>query len=141
MVDRAAFVAEVLRLVGTPVVHMGRVGGQGVDCGGAILAPLWALGSSIVCEDVYPPLPDAAVLEGILARFCDRLPVGDVRPGDVLQTYVGRQARHAMIVVGRNATDALVVVHAWGKGGRVSRAPIGPETRIACAWRIKELDG
>lgn len=140
MITVASFVAAVEATVGTPVVHMGRQKGVGLDCVGVPLAAFEFCGAPQVCEDRYQRLPDEEMLRAGLARYCSEIDRASCRPGDLLQVYLGKQARHLMVIVANGESGQFVVVHASGKIGSVRRTSIGPETKIHRVWRIRELD-
>jgi hypothetical protein len=131
---REQFLAAVESCVGTPVVHRGRTIGQALDCVGVVVA------SMATCEIVladrldYGRIPSGDQLAAGLehAGFV-RVAVEDRRPGDVLQVYAGQEARHAVVLV----ADGDLIVHAYGKGNRVAKAPLG--SRIGACWRHRRL--
>lgn len=111
MIQRADFISAVRALIGTPVVHMGRVPGEGLDCGGVPWCAANACGANLPATRRYSAWPSAAELEDALSEFCDR--TTDRDSAHVLQVYFGRQARHIMVPVGGG-----LAVHAWGKRKR-----------------------
>ncbi|MFY9342229.1 MAG: hypothetical protein WAT39_07060 [Planctomycetota bacterium] len=136
VITRAQFVAAVESLLGTPVRHKGRVAGRGVDCVGVPLVALALLGIVVPEPESYSRLPGEDQLAAGLARYCDPIGLDVAQPGDLLQVFVGSQARHVHVVTGKNECGQLLTVHAWGRGDRVQRAI--PE-RIRAAWRVRGL--
>ena len=136
---RAAFIRLVESYIGTPIAHRGRLPHVGLDCVGVPIAACRALGMEIAEPPVYGKLPDADTLRYGLGLYCSEMPP-DVRvPGDLLQVYAGKQARHVVVYTGRNKHGQDLVVHAWGKNSIVQRAIL--DERVVACWVIRGIDG
>jgi len=128
VIPRADFIAAVLACEGTPVVHMGRVIGEGLDCGGLPWAAANACGAGLPPTRSYSRWPSAEELESALAAFCER--TDDFANAHVWQVYVGKHARHLVVPIGDN-----LVMQAYGKNGVVQRTRM-PENAHRW-WRIR----
>lgn len=135
---RSTFVSLVESYIGTPVVHRGRVPHVGLDCVGLPIAACRAMGMVIAEPPAYSKLPDADVLRYGLSLYCREMPASSRVPGDLLQVYAGKQARHVVIYTGVTKQGQDLVVHAWGKNSIVQRALLD-DIVVAC-WIIKGLD-
>lgn len=136
--SRSLFIATVESYIGTPVVHRGRVAHRALDCVGLPIAACRAMGMEIEEPPLYGKLPDAATLRVGLLRYCRELP-GDQRvPGDILQVFAGKQARHVVVFTGVNKCGQHIVVHAWGKNSRVQRALLDVNIVVA-AWAVEGM--
>lgn len=138
LLRRSSFVALVESYIGTPVVHRGRVPHVGLDCVGVPIAACRALGMEVAEPPAYGKLPDADTLRYGLGLYCREMPPETRVPGDLLQVYAGKQARHVVVFTGVTQHGQHLVVHAWGKNSIVQRA-ILDDTVVAC-WVIKGLD-
>lgn len=133
---REDFVAAVMRLIGTPVVHRGRVAGVALDCVGVPKVALSSLGIPIRLDDVYGRFPKPDQLLSGLADYCNRVAVSDRAPGDVLALYAGRQPRHVAVHVGVNECGQDLAVGA--RDSVVSNGPV-QESAIHSVWRLRCL--
>lgn len=101
--------------IGTPYVHQAAVKGVGCDCLG-LLVGLWREIHGGEPEAIAPYRPDwdltGEELRDGLARHCQAIAQGDIRPGDiVLFRMVPRAAaRHCAIVASRDGQ--LTLIHA-----------------------------
>ena len=136
-VSRNAFVSLVEGYIGTPVVHRGRIPHIGLDCVGLAIAACRALGMDVPEPPIYGKLPDADVLRAGLNLYCSERPAATRVPGDLLQVYAGKQARHVVVFTGVNSCGQHLVVHAWGKNGVVQRAIL--DDRVVAAWAINGM--
>jgi cell wall-associated NlpC family hydrolase len=135
--SRNAFVRLVESYIGTPVVHRGRLPHIGLDCVGLAIAACRELGMDIPEPSVYGKLPDADVLRAGLSLYCREVLVSSRVPGDLLQVYAGKQARHLVVFTGVNASNQHLVVHAWGKNSIVQRAIL--DDVVAACWAINGM--
>ena len=138
MLERSRFLEAVKACVGTPVRHMGRRPGVGLDCVGLPIAALATCGVVVPPTDHYGTHPDEATLTEGLASYCDRIDLEDAEPGDLLQVLAGRQARHVEVFTGYNECGQKLVTHAWARNGKV-QVGILTDT-VMQAWRIREID-
>lgn len=136
---RSAFIRLVESYVGTPVVHRGRVPHVGLDCVGVLIAACRELGLEVPEPPPYGKIPDADTLRAGLRPYCTEMPASMRVPGDILQVYAGRQARHVVVFTGLNKCGQQLVVHAWGKNGVVQRALL--DSIVAATWSINAMGG
>ena len=135
---RSQFVSLVESYIGTPVVHHGRVPHVGLDCVGLPIAACRALGMEVLEPPMYGKLPDADTLRYGLGLYCrEMLPEMRV-PGDLLQVFVGKQARHVVVFTGVNKSRQHLIVHAWGKNSIVQRAIL--DERVVACWVVNGMD-
>lgn len=135
MISRADFIEAVLLCVGTPVVHMGRVPGHGLDCVGLVWAACDLRGLTLPRTPSYGPLPNGATMTQGLELFADRC--ASIEDAHVLQVYMGKEPRHAVVPVAFDG-DRIEVVHAWGKHQQVRRARL--TERVHAAWRMRGVE-
>lgn len=136
---RSWFIRLVESYIGTRVVHRGRLPGVGLDCVGVPIAACRALGLEIPEPPTYGKLPDADTLRYGLALYCREMPPEQRVPGDLLQVYAGKQARHVVVYTGVTKHGQHLVVHAWGRNSIVQRAILND--RVLACWVIKGMDG
>jgi len=136
-VSRNSFVSLVESYIGTPVKHRGRTPHVGLDCVGLVIAACRALGLEVPEPPLYGKLPDADVLRAGLNLYCSERPANDPVPGDLLQVYAGKQARHVVVLTGVNKCGQQLVVHAWGKNSIVQRALL--DDRVVACWAINGM--
>lgn len=130
MIARADFIVAVRSCIGTPVVHMGRVIGDGLDCVGLPWAAARVCGADLPPTRRYQSWPSADELTAGLQEFCEVCEPADAH---LLQVYAGKQARHIVVPVSMGR-----IVHAWGKASHVVEVPM--TERIARGWRIRGID-
>ena len=136
MISRDDFKAEVLRAVGTPVVHMGRIPGMALDCVGLPWAACNALGLALPATNTYDGFPSEDALTDGLRSYCDE--VSDPEDAHLWQVYVGRHARHIVVPISDNQCGQPLVVHAWGHGKKVCRTIY--DRVVAKRWRIRGVE-
>jgi cell wall-associated NlpC family hydrolase len=136
VIPRAQFLDAVLACIGTPVAHMGRVPGGGLDCVGLLWAACRACGLDLPPTQSYGVLPSESQLTAGLLAYCDRC--DDLAAAHAWQVMAGRQARHIVVPVGVNGYGQAEVVHAWGKHSKVRRAVL--TDHVAAGWRIRGVE-
>lgn len=138
---RAAVLAEALRWIGTPYRHQGRRRGVGCDCLGLVLG-IWREVYGRLPADPGAYAPDWAEtgedrLLTAACTHCRRLPIGEVRPGDLLllRWRPHLACKHAGILL-----DADRFIHAY-QGTAVTVSPLVRQWRgrIAAAFRFPPL--
>ena len=135
MISRADFVQAALLCIGTPVVHMGRVAGEGLDCVGLIWAACDLCGLPMAKTPSYGPLPNGSTLTAGLELFAERC--DSLADSHVLQVFVGREPRHAVIPIAIEG-ERIEIVHAWGKHQSVRRSFL--TDRIHAGWRLRGVE-
>lgn len=136
MIERERFVAAVRSCIFTPVAHMGRTIGRGLDCVGVPYAAAREVGVDLQPTRSYGLLPSESDLADGLAAYCDR--VADPADAHIWQVRSGRQARHVVVPVGLNGCGQPLVVHAWGRNRKVVEAVwVEP---VAAYWRIRGIE-
>ena len=136
-ISRNDFVAKVESYIGTPVVHRGRVPHHGLDCVGLAIAACRELGLAVAEPPLYGKLPDADQLRAGLNLYCREMPASTRVPGDLLQVYAGKQARHLVVFTGVAKSGQHLIVHAWGKNSIVQRAIL--EDIVAACWVVNGM--
>ena len=136
MIQRAEFVSAVRRCIFTPVCHMGRTIGRGLDCVGVPYAAAVACGLDLTPTRAYGVLPSESDLVDGLSSYCDK--VTDIADAHIWQVRVGRQARHVVVPVGLNGCGQPLIVHAWGRNRMVvETVQVEP---IVHLWRIRGIE-
>ena len=141
-IDRAAIVACARRWIGTPYRHGTALQGVGCDCLGLVLG-VWRT----LYGDLPEPVPaypaDWAeagrneTLAAAAARHCARVPVADVRPGDLL---LMRWREHLPAQHCGFATGAGRMVHAHAGAG-VAEVALGAwSRRVVFAFALPGLE-
>lgn len=99
-VTRADVIAEARTWINTPYVHQHRAKGHGVDCAGLVIGVARALGLVAADFDVngYARTPDGASLLVECDRFMDRIPIHELRPGNVLVIRFQKEPQHLGII-------------------------------------------
>jgi cell wall-associated NlpC family hydrolase len=112
---RADVIAEARTWLDTPYLHQHRAKGHGVDCAGLVIGVARELG--IVARDFdvngYPREPDGKTLLEICDRFMDRVPMADIRPGNVLVYSFAKHPAH-LGIVGDYMYGGLSLIQALG---------------------------
>lgn len=135
MIPRQRFLDAVLSCIGTPVIHLGRVPGHGLDCVGLIWAAGRIAGLDMPRTPSYGPLPSGAVMTAGLALYAD--PCQSPADAHIFQVYAGKEPRHAVIPVAFDG-DRVEVVHAWGKHAKVKRVQLVDQ--IDACWRLRGIE-
>lgn len=100
-------VKEAYTWLGTPHVNQAKVKGKGVDCGMLLIACLE--NSGYVEKGAINVAPysnewhlhhSAEWFLNIVEKYCDRVPMSDIQPGDFLLYKFGRCVSHGGIYVG-----------------------------------------
>jgi len=136
-IKRMEFIEVVNSYIGTPVVHRGRLPHVGLDCVGLPICALRALGMRIDEPPYYGKIPSQAQLTEGLQVYCEQMPPEERVPGDLLQVFAGRQARHVLVYTGRNDFGQQLVVHAWGRNAMVQRAILTDQV-LSC-WSVRGM--
>ncbi len=136
-ISRAQFIATVESYIGTPVVHRGRLPHCGLDCVGIPICACRELGFAIEEPPHYGKFPTEDQLAAGLEVYCDQRPPESRVPGDLLQVYAGRQARHVVVFTGLNPFGQHLIVHAWGKNSMVQRAILMDMVRHC--WTVRGM--
>lgn len=135
-VDRQVFVQAVESCVGTPVRHMGRLIGGGLDCVGVPLCAAAMCGLHIDAPATYSNPPGAGALFDTLERECERVAREESADGDLLVTVWKGEPRHLMVRVGSDKHGRIIVVHARGASGKVVKQTI-LGTSVHSCWRLR----
>lgn len=134
MSDRERIVLEARRWVGTPVHHLGRLRGVGVDCVGVLLAAAAAIGRALPDPGYYGQAPAAQPLLACTSAVLRPIALDEAGPGDVILFWLEdpRQPKHLGIRTENG------IIHAWTQVGRVVEHGLshGWERRMHSAWRI-----
>lgn len=122
LVSRAEIVAEARKWIDTPFMHQQHMIGVGCDCGGLIRGVLMTKG--LLRSDYLDFLPEeargyAATPDGVsMRRSCDALmtqvPLGQLRPGDVVLLEFERGLPQHTAIVADYRHGGLSVIHALG---------------------------
>lgn len=139
MVPRDKFVAAVMSCVGTPVRHMGRVIGAGLDCVGVPIASLFASGGPFITTPPYGNPPGAGALWTALNEHARQIDIDDREPGDLLVMLWKGEPRHVAVFVGHDRSGRIVGVRADGGAGKVVHSSLPSSARIATCWQLKEV--
>lgn len=121
-------IATARHAIGTPFQHQGRALGQGMDCVGL---PLFIAGRlALCCRDVpaYSRSPENGLLEQAFDEHVARgellrVPLADIRAGDLLMMRFYSQPQHIAVYTGGT------IIHAYQPVGKVC------EHRMDAVWR------
>lgn len=123
-------------MVGTPVIHGGRVPGKALDCVGVPWSACVQAGLVLADTPVYRALPTEEELAEGLRLFCDEVePTRSDDRGHIWQVMLGREARHVVVPVGVHADGQPLIVHARGQGKRVCKMVL--DKGVVRAWNIR----
>lgn len=123
-----AVVAEARTYVGTLWVHQGRAR-TGIDCAGLVVEVARVThGNTFDVRDYAPQAQDETML-ALCDRLMDRVPAAAIAPGDVVVLRYERQRHMAIVGDYPHAPEALSLIHASSKHGRVV------EHRLDSVWR------
>jgi len=134
---RAAVVAAARRWIGTPWQHQARVLGAGCDCAGLIIMVARELGLADVDVTGYGTEPDGERLQALCDQYMHRVPLADVRPGDVLLMAFASPPRH-LGIVGDYPGGGLSLIHAYAQMRKVVEHRLDAEWmgRAVAAYRL-----
>ena len=100
-------VKEAYTWLGTPHVNQAKVKGIGVDCGMLLIACLEGAGYVEKDSIKIPPYSNEWHLHHsaewflrIVERYCEKVPLEDLEPGDFLLYKFGRCVSHGVVYVG-----------------------------------------
>lgn len=130
-IARAAWVAWLHTLLGTPYHHQGRLPGVGLDCAGPLVCGAWHFGLKPRCFDVrgYSREPDGSLQSYLDAHLLRRqrpeLQLGDV----VLNGFRMAPPRHIALIVGEEHGQ-WVMLHACSRTGKVQLERLPYERRL-----------
>jgi hypothetical protein len=131
MATHAQFITECIALIGTPVVHMGRLPGLALDCVGVPWCAARACGIPLPETLSYDAWPDEETLTAELSRYCT--PAGEGETPHILQVLHGKHARHVVVPIGGGN-----VVQARPKSALVEVSPFVGLVRQA--WRVRGIE-
>lgn len=110
---------EAYEWLGTPHVNQAKVKGKGIDCGMLLIACLEGAGYVEKGAIKVPPYSNEWHLHHsaewflkIVERYCDRIPLEKLQPGDFLLYKFGRCVSHGAVYVGNG-----YVIHAMVERG------------------------
>lgn len=130
MVTRDQIVATARSYLGVRYHHQGR-NRAGLDCVGLVLAVGWELGLVAHDYDGYGPTPDGVMMRGEMGRHMVRIPVAEMRQGDVLLMRFELHPQHVAIVT--ELPEGLAIIHAHSRARRVV------EHVIDATWRARTV--
>ena len=139
MVRREEFISAVMSCVKTPVRHMGRTIGVGLDCVGVPIAALAAVGGSQIETGLYSVIPEPAVLRDQLVKHARSVGVEHGQPGDILVALWKGAPRHVIVYVDQDKAGRMRGVHARGQSGVVVYQSLTRGFRIVECWRLREV--
>ncbi len=112
---------EAFSWLNTPHVNQAKVKGRGVDCGMLLIACLE--GANVIKEGSIqiPPYSNEWHLHHseewflhTVEKYCDKIPLSDIQPGDFLLYQYGRCVSHGGVYVGDNH-----IIHATIRNGTI----------------------
>lgn len=114
-VTRADVIAEARTWLDTPYVHQHRAKGHAVDCAGLVIGVARELGLVRPEFDVtgYSRDPDGVSMLDVCDRFMRRIPMDDLKPGNVLVYAFAKHPTH-MGIVGDYLHGGLSLIQALG---------------------------
>ncbi len=145
MLTRQDIVDEARTWMKTKWVHQACVKGLGVDCLGLIGGVALALGiegaeawKNDPRYHCYGPTPDPFVLIEGCDKFLDRIPLSEVKIGDILVMAFEREPQHFGIVSALNPT---YLIHSYAQARRVveNNAAMA-KVKILRAYRYRGID-
>jgi cell wall-associated NlpC family hydrolase len=121
--NRQAIIDAALRHEGTPWVHQGRLPGVALDCLGLLVVVARELGfvPQDFDESGYSRFPDGVSLPDGLARYLVPINRSAIAPGDVVSMTFDQFPQHVGIVIPYKHGNALAMVHASSRAGKVER--------------------
>ena len=93
-VNVSALLTEARSWLDTPYHHQGRLKGVGVDCIGLIIGVAHALNLSEFDTHDYARIPNANMLESLLAEHMHSIAIRDQMPGDIGLFTFDREPQH-----------------------------------------------
>lgn len=140
-VTRAQIAATARSYIGTPYLHQGRVKGAGVDCVGLGVCVSWDLGIRPRTWNItgYRRLPDGhSLMRHLVDQMADEVGQDQMQAGDLVVVAYDRFPHHVGVLVDYAGGQALGIVHASAKAGRVeeSRLVFGAGMRFVAAFRF-----
>lgn len=122
-VPREKVVEEARKYLGVRWKHQGRGRNEGLDCVGLIIVVAKGLGYKPFDLTNYSHYPGAKAIIGGLETSCKRIPIKDIKPGDILMLQVNTpEPWHTAIVTDKG------MIHAYALNRRVV------EHRIDESW-------
>lgn len=146
--ERETVQATAMQLLGTPWRHMGRQGcgyghQTGLDCAGALVRLVLAVGRPVGDIDLYDRTSDGTVLLANLdAHLGERLKPAALGPWQVVHTPFGRNYQHiGLTLPGPAGDDRLFLWHSYNgtfPAGRVMWHGIDDQWRrlIKAGWAL-----
>lgn len=136
-------VAAARETLGTPYAHQGRVNGLALDCAGVPVYVAKKFGVPLTDYTRYGRLPVPAEMRAALDAHLTRVPVADLRVGDVAWIRFTGEPQH-LALVGDHVFGGLSLIHAYnGNGpGRVVEHVLNDawRSRIVAAWRYPGVE-
>ena len=123
----ADVITEARSWLGTRFHHQGRLKGVGVDCAGLVVGVAEALGLQVQDRTDYTRQPDGTMLQETCDEQLIRIPLEDIRPGDLLLMRFEQEPQH-LGIVGDYEFGGLSLIHAYAQARRVV------ETRLDEVW-------
>jgi len=122
MTTRAEIIAEARTWIGTPWQHQGRLKGIAADCAGVVIG----VGKACGCipddgsgdRTDYGMLADPIRMRTVLDMLFDKIPIIDMRPGDIPWMRGGIHPQHIGVYTERNT-----LIHAVNNR-RVEELPV-----------------
>jgi cell wall-associated NlpC family hydrolase len=139
LLSRQPVVDAARAYLGVPYDHQGR-SRFGIDCCGLVV--LAARGCGIEVEDArgYSRVPDGKTFLGHIEKQMLRIPLSELRPGDVLAFTFLRDPQHAAIVT--QTAPVLKIIHAHMRVRKVVEHALDDAwmRKITSAYRFKGLE-
>lgn len=110
MITPADIVACARSWLDTPYQHQARLKGVGVDCAGLIIGVANELGISDFNISTYGKQPEPVKMGEYLDSYLDRVPIGQLREGDILWLRV-EDPQHLAIVT--SMSPRIMIIHAF----------------------------
>lgn len=134
-----AFIAKARSAIGVRWLHQGRNPAYGVDCAGLAVWAARECGLDVKDQLAYTKQPEAHILLGLLDQQCDRMPLSEMKPGDVLVLQYENNPQHLVILT----DDApLTICHAAMNQRRVCETLLAPDmqARVRYAFRFRGFE-
>jgi NlpC/P60 family putative phage cell wall peptidase len=137
----ADVVAEARSWLGTRFHHQGRLKGVGVDCAGLVVGVAEALGLPVQDRTDYTRQPDGTMLEETCDAQFIRIPIEDIRPGDLLLMRFEQEPQH-LAIVGDYEVGGLSVIHAYAQVRKVVETRLDDVwlSRVVVAYRFQGIE-
>jgi len=122
--------------LGTPFRHQARLPGVGLDCAGVVVCALREAGLQVEDVRAYGRIPAQGLFVKMVERHCERIPVGELRHGDLLMFAFRGEPQHLAIY-----TAAGTLIHAYQDVKKVVEHDFDGvwRERLRGCYRLKEI--